>query len=176
VNARLKSNGGTQQDGRLNMVSKVLVAIDGSRHSSKTIAFAAELGSSLEAEFVVLHVREWILGPNGPLDEGREPASRLVADAVAELSAKGVRARGMLKGAHSGHTAQVIAEMAAVEDIDLIIVGSHGKTNLPGILLWAVPQRLRKLSEVPIVIVPLGHRAELETRSEDANGGERSVA
>jgi hypothetical protein len=48
------------------MISTILVAIDEPQHAREIVAFASELGKSLDASFVVMHAREWILGPGGP--------------------------------------------------------------------------------------------------------------
>lgn len=87
---------------------------------------------------------------------------RRVAEIHRENSDAALRpSRGRLKRAkvrfderHAvGNPAQHIARLAEKERFDLIVMGSHGRTPLGGIVLGSVTQRVLAQCSVPVLIV-----------------------
>jgi nucleotide-binding universal stress UspA family protein len=146
----------TRPSARRSMISTILVAIDEPQHASEIIAFASELGGLPNASFVVVHVREWILGPGGPLDEGAGLSESRVHQVVEQLAAAGLRARGAVKGGYFRNAGQFIVDVAAAEGADMVIVGSTRAPDLRGIAFGSVPLDVLKLSVVPVAVVPVG--------------------
>ncbi|XRO77426.1 universal stress protein [Methanocaldococcus sp. 10A] len=52
-----------------------------------------------------------------------------------------------------GNPHEKIVEIAEEENVDVIIMGSHGKTNLKDILLGSVTENVIKKSDKPVLIV-----------------------
>jgi nucleotide-binding universal stress UspA family protein len=138
------------------MISTILVAIDEPQHARDIVAFASELGRSLDASFVVMHAREWILGPGGPLDEGSRLSESRVHRVVEQLAAEGLRVRGAVKGGYFRNAGQLIVDVAAAEGADMVIIGSYGVHDLRGIATGSVSLDVLKLSVVPVTVVPVG--------------------
>jgi nucleotide-binding universal stress UspA family protein len=53
-----------------------------------------------------------------------------------------------------GAQARPIAEIAAEQGADLIVVGTRGHSGVPGILLGSVTQRLLHLAHQPALAIP----------------------
>ena len=52
-----------------------------------------------------------------------------------------------------GEPASTIARIADEREIDLVVMGSHGRTGLRRALLGSVAERTVRLAEVPVLIV-----------------------
>lgn len=135
------------------MIEKILLAIDDSVHSERVVVVAAELASKLGGEVIVLHIREWTFGPRGPFDEGLAESQKLVDKVATRLEDMGIKARGLVEGSYVGHTPRLIVDTATKEGAGLICVGSHGVSNLAGILLRSVAHKVLQLANLPVLVV-----------------------
>jgi nucleotide-binding universal stress UspA family protein len=64
-----------------------------------------------------------------------------------------------------GHGARTIAEYAAERGVDLIVMGTHGRTGFAHLLLGSIAERLVRTAPCPVLTVrhpeARGHRTEL---------------
>jgi nucleotide-binding universal stress UspA family protein len=139
---------------------KILVAIDGSKHSVKALRHAMALSSALTqpADITLVSVHD---------DVALRHASRFVgksevADYLAELSAQdlktalaaarkaGVECATMIV---TGHVAQSIVDAARRGRFDLIVMGSKGRSALQDLLVGSVARRVVELATVPVLLV-----------------------
>lgn len=134
------------------MIQKILLAIDTSEHAKVAVTLAAEIASMCGAEVTVLHVREWLLGARGPLDEGAREAEALVEAALDDLKHAGVTAHGDVQGGYFGHVARRIVAAAEESGVDLIILGARGVSDLANILLGDVVHKVLQLSNAPVLV------------------------
>jgi nucleotide-binding universal stress UspA family protein len=135
------------------MLEKLLLAVDDSDHSRKAVPAAAELARAGGGTVHVLHVRE-VYYPVRPTVAGDRPeeAQRLVDETVAELQRAGVKAEGTVRPSTGGSPAAVILEHARELGAGLVVVGSHGRTSLGG-LLGSVAHKVINLSTCPVLVV-----------------------
>src|SRR5512135_1870912 len=98
------------------MFNHIMVALDGSTYSQRTLPTAIELAKKFDADLFILHVSEH--------DRGRaavyslvSPAesTRLVADAVEKARRAGVKASGEVRDAAAQHTARAIMDVATAK-------------------------------------------------------------
>jgi nucleotide-binding universal stress UspA family protein len=73
---------------------------------------------------------------------------------VEELSKDGVSVRLEITKSRVGNAAHELAEVAANEHTDVIVVGTRGHTLLRGLLLGSVTQRLLQIAPCPVLAVP----------------------
>lgn len=135
------------------MFQKVLLAVDGSEHSAKAVPVAADIAKKSDGEVVVFHVREFQVarGASFPLEDGVR-AQELVDGVTAELTAEGVKAHGVVEPHLVGQAARAILTQAEVEGADTIVMGSHGHSDLTGLLLGSVAHKVIQLSHCPVVV------------------------
>ncbi len=71
---------------------------------------------------------------------------------VAVLLAKkqGVKVKPMVK---AGHAAQTIVRIAKEENVDIIVIGSHGLTGFDKLLLGSVADKVSRLAQCQVLIV-----------------------
>jgi nucleotide-binding universal stress UspA family protein len=134
------------------MFNKILLAVDGSGHADKAVAQAGDLASAFGGEVLVFHVREKVWGSGLDVDV-REGEASFAGETAARLKERGVNARTERVAAFSGHTAQRIIQAAEEYGADVIVMGSRGLTDLPGILLGSVTHKVLHLTKTPVLVV-----------------------
>jgi nucleotide-binding universal stress UspA family protein len=136
------------------VLEKLLLAVDDSPQSRKAVPAAAELARAGGGSVHVLHVRE-LHYPVPPTVGGdtAEEAQRLVDEVVAELKEAGVGAEGTVRPSTGGSPAGPILEHAREIGAGMVVVGSHGRAALGGLLLGSVAHKVIQLSACPVLVV-----------------------
>jgi nucleotide-binding universal stress UspA family protein len=136
------------------MLEKLLLAVDDSEHSRKAVPATVELARAGGGTVHVLHIRE-LFYPVPPRVTGdtEQEARQLVDGVVAELERAGVKAEGAVRPSTGGSPAGAILEHAREVGAGLIVVGSHGRSNLGGLLLGSVAHKVIQLSSCPVLVV-----------------------
>lgn len=136
------------------MFERIMVAVDGSPKSEKTLAVAADLARRYGSTVTVVHVREYERYEGSDVDMGPPiPAEQLVDAALATLRDGGVEARGEIRRVGSGSTPEKIIEVARESDADLIVMGSRGMTELKSLLLGGVATKVVHHATCPVLLV-----------------------
>jgi len=139
---------------------KILVATDGSKYSlaaaSEAIGIAKRCGaflyvvSALPSEsspFDIVH-SEML---KGPIEEYElREAEKNVKDVMLIAEQEGIPARTIVE---SGPPYKAILEAAEKEKIDLIIMGSHGRTGMERLLMGSVAERVVGHAACAVLIV-----------------------
>ncbi len=146
------------------MFKNILVPTDGSVFSNKAVATAAQLAQSLRAKLLVLHVRSPIETPHhvegGALSNlgGKmvmqeiEDEERKLLDSAAEIAAAhGMQAETAFVAGYSAYDA--IIRVAREQHCDLIVMASHGRRGISGLLLGSETQKVLTHTTVPVLIV-----------------------
>lgn len=147
------------------MYETILVPTDGSNVAELAVEHALELaetyGATVHALFVVdTDAMELSLSAEQAdrLDEGdladldgieafAERATRTVADSAKD---RGVDVVERIVG---GNPHQSIADYAAEHGVDLIVMGSHGRSGIRRALLGSVTERVLRTTTVPVLVV-----------------------
>jgi len=133
---------------------RILIAVDGSPQSEKTILVAVDLAGRYGSAVTVVHVREYERYEGSDVDLGPPvTAEDLVEGVLARFRAAGVDARGEIRRVSFGHTAQQIVEVAAGSHADLIIMGSRGMTEWKSLLLGGVANKVVHHAVCPVLLV-----------------------
>jgi nucleotide-binding universal stress UspA family protein len=138
------------------MRGTIVCGVTDSEEGRGALAVAAELSERLGLRLVLAHVADGI----APLDvngegsvatrAGREGAARLVARLAAE---HGVGGRAEQRAA-VGDPAALLAQIAAEEGADMIVVGSSARGRLRRGLESRLALQLETATPVPVVIAP----------------------
>jgi nucleotide-binding universal stress UspA family protein len=134
------------------LIQRILLAIDTPAHSRMAIRLASEMARRMGAEVVVLHVREWILGPRGPFDEGEREAERIVGEVARQLRADGVRTHVEVRSGYVGHAAREIVDAARSRGASMIVLDRSGSSDLRGFLLGSVTDKVLQLADQPVLV------------------------
>jgi len=131
------------------MFERILLAVDGSEHSKKAAAAAAEIALGSSGEVHVLHVHE--VGMFAPLESSIE-SQALVDGVVEELLGAGVKAVGDAVAARTGSAAATVLDGARTFGSDLIDMGTRGLSDFSGLLLGSVAHKVIHHADCPVLV------------------------
>jgi nucleotide-binding universal stress UspA family protein len=143
------------------MVSRIVVGVDGSEGSRLAAEWAADEAERWNARVVVVQAWEFtplVVATDAPIDlvELRTQADETLAELVREIfqdRVADVQARVVEE-----LPATAVLDACAEIDADLVVVGSHGKGGLKGMLLGSVSQKVVHHAPCPVVVVPISNR------------------
>jgi nucleotide-binding universal stress UspA family protein len=136
------------------MFERMLVAVDGSPASEKTLSVAVDMAKRYGSEVAVAHVREYERYEGSDVDLGPPiPAEQLVKSALAAFVDAGVEAKGTIRRVDSGQTPEQIVEAAKEFEADLIVMGSRGMGELKSLFLGGVANKVVHLATCPVLLV-----------------------
>jgi nucleotide-binding universal stress UspA family protein len=140
-------------------IKRVLVPIDFSEFSDRALNYAKEICEKFDAELHLLHVLEVIvstpqftMGLAIPARE--EESEKLVLEKMAELPGENWAAdRAVVR--HTAHGAPFvqIVKYAKENDIDILIIGTHGRTGLSHVFMGSVAENVVRQSPCPVLVV-----------------------
>lgn len=137
------------------MYDNVLVPTDGSKGAEVAVEHAIEIAEKFGANVHVLYVVDVRVNTKGDvwanilggLKEIGEKATQSISDQVIEQGLKPV------KEVKEGVPHREINEYADDNDIDLIVMGTHGRTGLDRVLIGSTAEKVLRTSEVPVMTV-----------------------
>jgi nucleotide-binding universal stress UspA family protein len=136
------------------LFKRILVAVDGSPKSEKTITIALDLAERYGAHATVVHVREYERYEGSDVDLGPPiRADDLVDQVVARFKERGVDTSGEIRRVSAGDTPQQIVNAAEAADADLIVLGSRGMSELKSMLLGGVANKVVQHATCPVLLV-----------------------
>ena len=136
------------------MFKRILVAVDGSPKSEKTITIALDLAERYDSSVTIVHVREYERYEGTDVDMGPPiPADELVDQVVARFREKGIQTSGEIRRVSSGDTPQQIVEAAEAADAELIVLGSRGMSEFKSLLLGGVANKVVQHATCPVLLV-----------------------
>jgi nucleotide-binding universal stress UspA family protein len=140
-----------------------LVPVDFSEYADAALAYAITLAGKLQARLTLVHVIQSI--PIGGADMGVALPYAYLENLEAELRQAletqlvQVHQAG-LEGDYllmHGVPFQAIIDTATTQQVDLIIMGTHGRTGLTHVLLGSVAEKVVRLAPCPVLVAR--HRA-----------------
>ncbi|MGA8181609.1 MAG: universal stress protein [Desulfobacterales bacterium] len=147
------------------MISNILVPTDGSETAQKAAAYAIDLAAQLKCSIIVLSIvdnRSLIAQTISAQENARhiiEPVEDYLRDA-AEAYARDIKMMCDKKGIQSqivvtlGHPSEEITKIAESSDVDLIVMGSHGRSALAAALFGSITYSIiHKETKIPVLVV-----------------------
>jgi nucleotide-binding universal stress UspA family protein len=140
--------------------AKILCPVDFSEPSRLALKMAAQLATENDAELVVTHAWEAPFYPEygelmlqnemlAPTKKAEEDALAALKREVEGLGAKRVRTK-LLFGVPWHAITKETREDAA---IDLVVMGTHGRTGIKHVFLGSVAERVARHANCPVLLV-----------------------
>jgi len=149
-------------------VKKILAPTDFSELSKRGIRYALEMARDTSAEVIVYHVidlgdeRPEIHGPYGPYHDMREDHRRVLDKFLSDAFADCIDLVEVRQVVEFGRSYKNIVELAEQENVDVIVMATHGRTGLEHMILGSVTEKVVARSARPVMVIPAVERAKGE--------------
>jgi nucleotide-binding universal stress UspA family protein len=142
----------------MTVFTNILVAVDGSDASQRAFIGAVEEAKVWNARLHVIYIVETGLFSSLPADNTVEIMYRVLeteGNAVLEKAKKYAADNGVTLITHmkQGHAGSEVVTLADKEKIDLIMVGSHGKSQADRLFIGSVSTYIVSHSKVTTMVV-----------------------
>jgi len=148
----------------MNSIKRILSAIDLSEYSTETIKYAADLATGLEAELTLVNVInqrdvdaiEKIenittgISVEKYLEMQKKERSRLIKELWDQTSYPGLIVKTLFR---IGIPFMELVQTVKDEQIDLVIMGAKGRTDLAGVLFGTTAEKMFRRCPVPLLSV-----------------------
>lgn len=136
------------------MYDKILVPTDGSEGSEVALEHAKSLAKNYDSEVHLIYVADVRTQNTGDImanfiGELEKIGEKAVNSMLEELDEVDSVVTEVIKGIPH----REIIEYANEKNMDLIVMGTHGRTGLDRILLGSVTEKVVRTSEVPVMTV-----------------------
>jgi len=146
-------------------LQKILLPTDFCEYSASATSYACELAARFDAELHVLHTLEFNVASTPDFGLGLALLRYISESRVAvEKALAGIpdpawsAGRTVIRSISEGSPKVEIVRYASRENIDLIVLSTHGRTGLPHIMLGSVAEYVVRTSPCPVLTGPKGHQ------------------
>ena len=138
------------------MYHKIIIAIDGSKHSHKAIRHGKALADKFGSELLLVHAYPHtsdLLSYDDfeKLISRRKAAGQRILDDARK--ALGETQSSMEEELLEGPEAEAILSVASIREVDLIVMGTRGMGSLEGMLFGSVSNKVVHQAPCPVLVV-----------------------
>jgi nucleotide-binding universal stress UspA family protein len=137
------------------MYERILVPTDGSEGTRGALEHAIDLATTYDAALHTVYVVDTHVGIDssipGTLDALEEAGENAIDEVIQQAEAAGVNTIEGVVAQGAPHRA--ILDYVDKQDIDLVVMGTHGRTGLERYLLGSVTEKVIRLSDAPVLTV-----------------------
>jgi nucleotide-binding universal stress UspA family protein len=147
------------------MYQNILLPTDGSEGTEAALGHALDLATTYGATIHVVYVIDTTIGADAGGVTTLDALETIGEDAV-DRALQRARATGIDTVEESvlrGTPHRTLIEYADEHDVDLIVMGTHGRTGLERYLIGSVTEKVVRLADVPVLTVPLTDEGGKET-------------
>ena len=145
----------------MSQIKRMLVPTDFSPASDMAFAYALDMAARQPCAVHLLHVIDdatvATAYPDGFYVESRELRAQLLDEATRRLDAMAARCRALgvtaTRDAVVGRPTRVIVDVATSRGIDLIVMGTHGRSGFAHLVLGSVAERIVRTAPCAVLTV-----------------------
>jgi nucleotide-binding universal stress UspA family protein len=135
---------------------RIVVGVDGSANSVAALSWAAALAGTIGAEVIAVHALGLLDRLDGETPVPAQPHRQEIVERFetawcAPIVRSGVPYRRLLR---DGSPISVLLAVAGEEHADVIVVGRHGTSGHPALLLGSTSTQVAQRAPQPVVVVP----------------------
>lgn len=143
---------------RISAYRRILLPVDFSEASKPAMECAINLARHDGAEVALLHVFQEVMPPSFYAAGGafqwdpdlKDRCKASMNDLLSDYPLEGLRIKKLVR---EGKTCKTIVDVAEEEEVDLIVMGTHGLSGLPHIFLGSVAERVLRRADCPVLTV-----------------------
>jgi len=142
------------------VIKKILVPIDFSEHSKNALQYAVSFAKQFQSELILVYVVEPTIYPADfsfgqvavpSIEKELRERGKVELDQLVETQIAGaLPARAMVR---TGKPFLEIIDTAVEEEVDLIIIATHGHTGVEHILFGGTAEKVVRKAPCPVLVV-----------------------
>lgn len=135
------------------MYDQILFPTDGSRGASDVLDYVIDIATERDATVHVLNVADpaLVFQPQRDIIDALErEGEAFVRDVADRIQQRGVET---ITEVQTGEPYRTIVDYAASQDIDLVVMPTHGRQGLERFLLGSTTERVLRRSDVPVLTI-----------------------
>jgi len=142
------------------VVKRILVPIDFSEHSKNALQYAVSFAKQFQSELILIYVVEPTIYPADfsfgqvavpSIEKELRERGKVELDQLVETQIAGaLTARAMVR---TGKPFLEIIDTAVEEEVDLIIIATHGHTGVEHILFGGTAEKVVRKAPCPVLVV-----------------------
>ncbi|MDH3443673.1 MAG: universal stress protein [Deltaproteobacteria bacterium] len=136
------------------MIKKILAPTDFSDISAKGVRYACQLAKEVGAELIIMNIvtlDESNLVNRREMEQHKQLLDEFLKDKVTDAGS-GLNIRKVVE---PGQPDATVVHWAENENIDLMVMSSHGRSGLSRVLMGSVTEQILRRSPCPVLVVPL---------------------
>ncbi|QKJ62441.1 universal stress protein [Flavobacterium sp. M31R6] len=140
-------------------MKRILIPTDFSKYADEAIEVGAEIAKKNDCEIILLHMLELPGQMNDALTGGTSIPEVMLFKRKAEETLKNIKNRPYLAGIKITEVVRLdgayhgINNYIKQNDIDLIVMGSHGATGINEIIIGSNTEKVVRQSETPVLVI-----------------------
>lgn len=146
------------RDNMEKLIKKILVGTDFSSCSDRAVDYAAHIAEQFRAEILLVHaIESFTYSVTDSLTVmDHEKALSLTASALLENLLKSLNNRDLSVKSYLTHGTpyREIVKKAEEDAIDLIVLGTHGRSGVEHFLLGSVAEKVVRTAPCPVLTIP----------------------
>ena len=153
-------------------VHRILVPVDFSEASEMALLHATEIAQTYGADVHLLHVVEEVLYPSAygvdPPSMSSQNVVGRVENALGKMAREEIGYEQVQVSATVGYAPLTILDYVEENEIDLVVIATHGRSGLDRVLLGSVAERVIRQSPVPVFVVKPDRKSLVSTEKKEA--------
>jgi nucleotide-binding universal stress UspA family protein len=135
-------------------ISKILVAVDGSKYSDKAFEYAISIIQNHKQQLLLVHVIE-NLGNIGysNFNQLKQDSQIILQKYITKAESKGLKSSLRIIEDEGNSPAEKILDISEKEKVDTIIVGTKGQKSSEQFLLGSTSYKVAHYSKCTVIIV-----------------------
>ena len=141
-------------------IKKILFPLDLTENSSKILPYVLSISEKYDSIIYLLHVvqdlNRWgkLYVPHPSMDKFQKEAIEVAKKAMDKVCENQLQScPNFQKRVVSGDAVEEILKVVESEDIDLLIMGTHGRKGLEHTIFGSVANNVLKKSPVPVLVI-----------------------
>lgn len=149
------------------MYERILVPLDGSKLAEVALAYAEEIAERSGSRVTLMYVSELAGGPSQRMNESYIQNLIVTTKQAAKKKQGSVAIQEFKLDSKilTGHPAEEIVDYAQKENIDLIVMSTHGKTGIKRWTIGSVADKVVKAASKPVMLIRAkGDRSDMREK------------
>jgi nucleotide-binding universal stress UspA family protein len=140
-------------------MKRILVPTDFSQHAEDALKVAAQIAKKNNSEIIILHMLELPHQMNDAIMDGVSIPETLIFMKKANETLDEVSSKPYLDGISVTEVVKIdkpihgITQVSKDYNVDLIVMGSHGNSNIDELLIGSNTEKVVRNSEIPILVI-----------------------